>query len=188
MAVAAAEMGGGDGQSILEKIRQGSQAPVASQKQPTAAVKKRAHKKKAKSAQPETNQQPISRSATSMNEMVVSEQASDIEIILKMEASNKETQQIVDVETSIDVPPPKKRQKAKPVEVVKKESKNVSENKSSIRGNVLNVEEIRLSLARMVIIDELPFKFVEGEGFRVYSRALEPSFEVPLGTQWQGIA
>ncbi|KAL0287490.1 UNVERIFIED_CONTAM: Zinc finger BED domain-containing protein DAYSLEEPER [Sesamum angustifolium] len=102
------------------------------------------------------------------------------------------------------LPPPKKKRRAKQVAIVKKESKNVSEvwghftrlpssnppravcnycgvgvNQRDKKGNVLNVEEIRLSLARMVIIDELPFKFVEGEGFRAYSRALEPSFEVP---------
>ncbi|KAL0308961.1 UNVERIFIED_CONTAM: putative AC transposase [Sesamum radiatum] len=173
-----------------------------------------------------------------------------------------EKQQTDDIETNIDLtaekdspsektkspllPPPKKKQRAKQVEIVKKESKNVSEvwghftrlpssnppraaynycgssyvahpryngttalwahlensckkyprrkeksqktmhdfagvgvNQRDEKGNVLNVKEIRLSLARMVIIDELPFKFVEGEGFRAYSRALEPSFEVP---------
>ncbi|KAL0303202.1 UNVERIFIED_CONTAM: Zinc finger BED domain-containing protein RICESLEEPER 2 [Sesamum radiatum] len=109
-----------------------------------------------------------------------------------MQASAKEKQQTDDIEINIDVmaekdssskktkssllPPAKKRQRAKPVEVVKKESKNASKDK---KGNVLNVKEIRLSFARMVIIDELPFKFVEGEGFKAYSRALELSFEVP---------
>ncbi|KAL0429250.1 UNVERIFIED_CONTAM: hypothetical protein Sradi_0551000 [Sesamum radiatum] len=31
----------------------------------------------------------------------------------------------------------------------------------------------------MVILDELPFKMVEGEGFRAYSQVLEPRFVVP---------
>ncbi|KAL0288422.1 UNVERIFIED_CONTAM: hypothetical protein Sangu_2660100 [Sesamum angustifolium] len=43
----------------------------------------------------------------------------------------------------------------------------------------LDTEGIRKFLAKMVIIDELPFKMVEGEGFRAYSQALEPRFVVP---------
>ncbi|KAL0385845.1 UNVERIFIED_CONTAM: hypothetical protein Sradi_2978800 [Sesamum radiatum] len=43
----------------------------------------------------------------------------------------------------------------------------------------LDIEGIRKSLAKMVILDELPFKMVEGEGFRAYSQVLEPRFVVP---------
>ncbi|KAL0458820.1 UNVERIFIED_CONTAM: putative AC transposase [Sesamum latifolium] len=42
----------------------------------------------------------------------------------------------------------------------------------------LDIEGIRKSLAKMVLLDELPFKMVEGEGFRAYSQVLEPRFVV----------
>ena len=38
------------------------------------------------------------------------------------------------------------------------------------------------ALARMIIIDELPFKFVEHEGFRYYSNVLQPRVTVPTHT------
>ena len=34
-------------------------------------------------------------------------------------------------------------------------------------------------LASMVILDELPFKFVESEGFHQFCRALNPKFVIP---------
>ena len=40
----------------------------------------------------------------------------------------------------------------------------------------------REALARMIIVDELPFKFVEHEGFRNYSNVLQPRFIVPTRT------
>ena len=40
----------------------------------------------------------------------------------------------------------------------------------------------REALARMIIVDELPFKFVEHEGFRNYSGVLQPRFTVPTHT------
>ena len=40
-------------------------------------------------------------------------------------------------------------------------------------------ENGRKSLARMIVIDELPFSTVEGEGFRAYSYYLEPRFIMP---------
>ncbi|KAG2562136.1 hypothetical protein PVAP13_8KG120301 [Panicum virgatum] len=35
------------------------------------------------------------------------------------------------------------------------------------------------ALAEMVIIVEMPFRSVEGEGFKRYSKVLQPRFEVP---------
>jgi len=35
----------------------------------------------------------------------------------------------------------------------------------------------RKALAEMVIIDEMPFRSVEGEGFRRYSKVLQPRFD-----------
>ncbi|KAF7822019.1 zinc finger BED domain-containing protein RICESLEEPER 2-like [Senna tora] len=40
-------------------------------------------------------------------------------------------------------------------------------------------ELCREALARMVITDELPFRFVEGEGFRYYMSVVQPLFNVP---------
>ncbi|CAN0876613.1 Putative AC transposase [Linum grandiflorum] len=37
----------------------------------------------------------------------------------------------------------------------------------------------RTKLARMIIIDELPFKLVEGEGFRDFAYSLRPEFQIP---------
>ena len=40
-------------------------------------------------------------------------------------------------------------------------------------------ESIRQALASMIIHDELPFRVVEWEGFKDYSRLLEPRFVIP---------
>ncbi|GJX29133.1 zinc finger BED domain-containing protein RICESLEEPER 2-like protein [Tanacetum coccineum] len=40
-------------------------------------------------------------------------------------------------------------------------------------------KESKKALARMVIVDELPFSFVERDGFRHYSRINQPLFDVP---------
>jgi len=40
-------------------------------------------------------------------------------------------------------------------------------------------DECRKALVKMVIIDELPFNFVEDKGLRLFSRTLEPRFDVP---------
>ena len=40
-------------------------------------------------------------------------------------------------------------------------------------------DECRKTLVKMVIIDELPFNFVEGKGFRLFSRTLQPIFDIP---------
>ena len=42
-----------------------------------------------------------------------------------------------------------------------------------------NVDECRRKLARMVVIDELPFQFVDGRGFQEFVQELEPRFMLP---------
>ncbi|CAN6196343.1 unnamed protein product [Urochloa humidicola] len=42
-----------------------------------------------------------------------------------------------------------------------------------------SVEACRKALADMIIIDEMPFRSVEGEGFKRYSMVLQPKFELP---------
>jgi len=39
--------------------------------------------------------------------------------------------------------------------------------------------ECRKALVKMVIIDELPFNFMEGKGFRLFSRTLQPRSDIP---------
>ncbi|KAK9985471.1 hypothetical protein SO802_030422 [Lithocarpus litseifolius] len=43
-------------------------------------------------------------------------------------------------------------------------------------------ERIRLALARMIIINELPFKFVERQGFQEFMEIVEPRFPIPYRT------
>ncbi|RYR19682.1 hypothetical protein Ahy_B03g064550 isoform B [Arachis hypogaea] len=40
-------------------------------------------------------------------------------------------------------------------------------------------EMCRKALARMIIVDELPFKFIEGEGSRFYMSIVQPIFSLP---------
>ncbi|RYR58635.1 hypothetical protein Ahy_A05g024498 [Arachis hypogaea] len=42
-----------------------------------------------------------------------------------------------------------------------------------------DAEMCRKALARMIIVDEIPFKFVEGEGFRFYMSIVQPRFPLP---------
>jgi hypothetical protein len=42
-----------------------------------------------------------------------------------------------------------------------------------------NVQKIREALAKMVIVDKLPFKFVEGEGFHNFMKTVEFMFKIP---------
>ena len=42
------------------------------------------------------------------------------------------------------------------------------------------IKKIRLALARMIIVDELPFRFVEHEGFNYYMNVVESRFPIPF--------
>ncbi|WJX61075.1 cellulase [Trifolium repens] len=42
-----------------------------------------------------------------------------------------------------------------------------------------NQERTRMALAKMVIIDELPFKYVENEGFKMFMSEAQPRFKIP---------
>ena len=43
-------------------------------------------------------------------------------------------------------------------------------------------ERIRLALARIIIIDELPFKFMECQGFQEFMKIVKPRFPIPHRT------
>ena len=55
-------------------------------------------------------------------------------------------------------------------------------NSNSLIAVSYNESMCREALARMIIVDELPFKFVEHEGFRYYSNVLQPRVTVPTHT------
>jgi hypothetical protein len=42
-----------------------------------------------------------------------------------------------------------------------------------------NASKIRAAISRMIIVDELPFRFVEGEGFQDFMKTAEPRFSIP---------
>ena len=50
-----------------------------------------------------------------------------------------------------------------------------------------SIERIRMALVRMIIVDELPFRFVEHDGFIYFMGVVEPRFPVPSRLTIQGI-
>ncbi|GAA0163003.1 hypothetical protein LIER_18980 [Lithospermum erythrorhizon] len=48
-----------------------------------------------------------------------------------------------------------------------------------IKSKTLDIQLLRESLSKMHIVEELPFNFVEGEGFKEFVRVLEPRFILP---------
>ena len=42
-----------------------------------------------------------------------------------------------------------------------------------------SIKKIRLAFTRMIIVDELSFRFVEHEGFNYYMNVVEPRFPIP---------
>ena len=49
----------------------------------------------------------------------------------------------------------------------------------TLKAIVYNYEECRLALSKMIIIDELPFNFVEGRRFRLFFSTIRPRFDSP---------
>ena len=58
----------------------------------------------------------------------------------------------------------------------KEEGKGIG---SALHAMSFDADACRQALARMVIVDELPFKFVEGEGFRYFMSVVQPKFPIP---------
>ena len=61
-------------------------------------------------------------------------------------------------------------------------SEGFGESDNSLRNLVTHKyseEAVRMALAEMVILDELPFRIVEGQGFKKMVWLLEPKFKVP---------
>ena len=52
-------------------------------------------------------------------------------------------------------------------------------NKVSMKLVDFNQEQTLMTLAKMIIIDELAFKFVENEGFRKFMEDAQPKFKIP---------
>lgn len=55
---------------------------------------------------------------------------------------------------------------------------NCSENVGVVGTWSFDQDMIRKALSRMVIVDELPFKFVEGEGFKNFILSTCPRFKI----------
>ena len=65
------------------------------------------------------------------------------------------------------------------ISAFKKEGDGVISNLSVAK---FNENKIRDAIATMIIVDELPFHFVEREGFRELMRTVEPRFRIPSRT------
>ncbi|KAL9690156.1 hypothetical protein QQ045_010552 [Rhodiola kirilowii] len=59
------------------------------------------------------------------------------------------------------------------------ESQGVDDNNGSLKNWKFDQEDVRKALAYMIIIDELPFRFVERAGFQYFMRTACPLFFVP---------
>ncbi|XP_054806276.1 zinc finger BED domain-containing protein RICESLEEPER 2-like [Prosopis cineraria] len=53
---------------------------------------------------------------------------------------------------------------------------------TSLKGVTFDLNSCRQALARMIIVDELPFKFVENEGFQYFMSIAQPLFPLPSRT------
>ena len=71
-----------------------------------------------------------------------------------------------------------------PANMVDKRQKTLNFQNSGLEGETQLVnwkfdqELCRKALAKMIIIDELPFKFVEREGFRYFCNVMQPKFKI----------
>jgi hypothetical protein len=68
-------------------------------------------------------------------------------------------------------------QKTLVLQQLKKEDGN--ESGSVLTGVHFDAEACRKALARMIVVDELPFKFVEGEGFLYFMSVVQPKLTIP---------
>jgi hypothetical protein len=53
------------------------------------------------------------------------------------------------------------------------------QNVGTLKAIGYNYDECRQALANMVIIDELPFNFMEVQGFKFFARTIQPRFDIP---------
>lgn len=72
--------------------------------------------------------------------------------------------------------PNRKANKNQPILTFEKKKEGTG---STLKPHTYNYEECRKALAEMVIIDEHPFRIVEGQGFVKYTKCLEPRFVLP---------
>jgi hypothetical protein len=50
---------------------------------------------------------------------------------------------------------------------------------SKLKPVTFSIEDCRKTLAKMVMVDEMPFRLVEGEGFKNFIKTVQPMFNVP---------
>jgi hypothetical protein len=42
-----------------------------------------------------------------------------------------------------------------------------------------NATKISVAISKMIIVDDLPFRFMKGEGFQDFMKTVEPRFSIP---------
>jgi hypothetical protein len=56
---------------------------------------------------------------------------------------------------------------------------NGEENLATIKAVNYNYEECRKALKKLIILDEIPFNFVENQGFQSFCQVMQSRFNVP---------
>jgi hypothetical protein len=72
-----------------------------------------------------------------------------------------------------------KKQKVFVVRPKIKEGELEDQNVRTLKVIYYNYDKCRQTLAKIVIIDKLPSNFVEGQGFRLFTRTMQPRFDIP---------
>ncbi|KAF7822187.1 zinc finger BED domain-containing protein RICESLEEPER 2-like [Senna tora] len=100
------------------------------------------------------------------------------------EAQQQSNEQAQEAETLNRVPKNPDRQVDKKQKTLTYEKKPEEDGDpvGKLKIDTFDQHECRMALAQMIIVDELPFRFVENEGFRLYSNKLQLKFVVPSRT------
>jgi len=72
-----------------------------------------------------------------------------------------------------------KKQKKLVLKPKKEEGELRYQNMGTLKAIGYNYDEYRQALIKIAIIDELPFNFMESKGFRLFSRTIQPRFDIP---------
>jgi len=75
---------------------------------------------------------------------------------------------------------PENQSKQRQIQLIFEKDQN-NEGEARLKSWVLNPYEARASIAKMIIMDELPFRFVENAGFRQMMFVCCPTVNMPSG-------
>jgi len=65
------------------------------------------------------------------------------------------------------------------LEPKKEEGELGDQNMGTLKEICYNYDECRQALVKMIVIDELPFNFIEGKGFILFYRTMQSRFDIP---------